>query len=97
MSSEDFRPEGDRRCGVTISGRPGANDGPLRCIFVKTHKVPHRFMAPDATLAWWPVGLGAPPSWDDAIHTPATDPRWPSGAPHLGVSRINTRHDGVSS
>jgi hypothetical protein len=35
-------------------------------------------MAPDATLRWWPVALGDPPVWEDAITTPATDPRWPS-------------------
>ncbi len=67
----------DRRCAVEINGRPGARDGRLRCILVRDHKIPHRFMAPDATLRWWPVELGDPPSWDDAITTPAADPRWP--------------------
>jgi hypothetical protein len=80
VQPDEFREPNDRRCGVTIAGRSGANDGPLRCIFVKAHKRPHRFMAPDATLSWWPVELGEPPAWEDAIRTPATDPRWPKDA-----------------
>ncbi len=74
----------DRRCAVEIDGRPGARDGRLRCIFVRDHTIPHRFMAPDATLRWWPVELGEPPAWDDAITTPATDPRWPDGNDRYG-------------
>lgn len=91
-SRSDYAPEYDspsapvstaastRRCAVEIDGRPGARDGRLRCIFTRDHRTPHRFMAPDATLRWWPVELGDPPAWDDAITTPATDPRWPEAA-----------------
>ena len=71
----------ERRCAVTIEGRAGANDGRLRCVFTAGHTAhPHRFMAPDATLAWWPVDAGDPPLWEDAIRTPATDHRWPKDA-----------------
>lgn len=66
----------ERRCPVVIKGRTGTGDGDLACIFARGHRVPHRFMAPDSTLRWWPVGLGDPPAWDEAISTPATDPRW---------------------
>jgi hypothetical protein len=73
-------PGSERRCAVEIEGRASARDGRLRCIFVGDHKSPHRFMAPDATLRWWPVDAGDPPAWEDAIATPASDPRWPQSS-----------------
>jgi hypothetical protein len=76
--SKDAQEASDRRCPVLITGRVGAGDGWLRCKFTRGHRTPHQFMAPDATLRWWPVALGDPPVWEDAITTPATDPRWPS-------------------
>lgn len=81
MPDQDWR---QRRCPITIEGRPETRDGKLACHFTRGHSIPHRFMAPDATLRWWPVELGDPPGWEDAITTPATDPRWPEGHESYG-------------
>lgn len=67
------------RCTALIMGRAGQHEG-LQCDLEDGHERPHRFMAPDATVRWWPANLWPIPVWEDAISTPSNDPRWPESS-----------------